>query len=233
MGVKLDQKKNQAQNHGHRQRLKDRFRKGGEVALADYEMLELLLYAAIPRRDVKPLAKNLINLFGSYAEVISASPERLSEVSGVGDNVITTIKMVEASARKMAQGVVLDQPILSNWQALVDYCQIKMAHKKTEEFHILFLDRKNRLIADEAQQNGTVDHTPVYPREVIKRALQLQSSAIILVHNHPSGDPTPSRNDLDMTKRIARAGEELNIKLHDHLIISKSGHTSFKTMGLI
>lgn len=233
MGIILDQLSENHKNKGHRQRLKDRFRKGGEMALADYEMLELLLYTAIPRRDVKPLAKTLIDLFGTYAEVISASPERLAEVNGIGDNVITTLKLIEASAQKLAQGVILDQPILSNWQSLIDYCRIKLAHKKKEEFHILFLDRKNRLIADEMQQKGSIDHTPVYPREVIKRALELQSTAIILVHNHPSGDPSPSADDLEMTKRIARAGEELNIRLHDHLIISKSGHTSFKTMGLI
>ncbi|MCF6195245.1 MAG: DNA repair protein RadC [Emcibacter sp.] len=218
---------------GHRQRLKDRFRSGGTQALADYELLELLLYTAIPRRDVKPLAKDLIARFGSYAEVITAPPGQLMEVSGVGDTVVTALKLVEASAQKLAQGQIMDKPVLSNWQALIDYCQIKMGHQKTEQFRILFLDRQNRLIADEKQQQGTIDHTPVYPREVIKRALELHSTAIILVHNHPSGDPTPSRDDVDMTKRIEEAGKQLGVLLHDHLIISKSGQTSLKTLGLI
>ena len=218
---------------GHRKRLKDRFRRGGVDALADYELLELLLYSAIPRRDVKPLAKDLITHFGSFTEVISTSPERLTEVSGVGETVITALKLVEAAAQKMAQGKIMDKPVLSNWQALIDYCQVQMGHLKREQFRILFLDRKNRLIADEMQQEGTIDHTPVYPREVIKRALELHSTAIILVHNHPSGDPTPSRDDVEMTKRIEEAGIQLGVMLHDHLIISKSGQTSLKTLGLI
>jgi len=218
---------------GHRQRLKDRFRKGGTDAVADYELLELLLYSAIPRRDVKPLAKQLIAHFGGFTEVLSASPDRLKEISGIGETVVTALKLVEAAAQKLALGKILDKPILSNWQALIDYCQIQMAHQKKEQFRILFLDRQNRLIADEKQQEGTIDHTPVYPREVIKRALELHSTAIILVHNHPSGDPTPSRDDIDMTKRIAEAGKQLGVTLHDHLIISKSGQTSLKTLGLM
>jgi len=220
-------------NSGHRQRLRARFRTGGVLAVADYELLELLLYAAIPRRDVKPLAKALIARFGSYAEVISAPVEQLREISGIGDTVITTLKLVEASAQKLAQGKIMDKPVLSNWQALIDYCQIQMAYQKREQFRILFLDRKNRLIADEKQQEGTIDHTPVYPREVIKRALELHATAIILVHNHPSGDPTPSRDDVEMTKNIEQAGQQLGVMLHDHLIISKSGQTSLKTLGLI
>ncbi len=218
---------------GHRQRLKDRFRKGGVDALPDYELLELLLFSAIPRRDVKPLAKELIKKFGGFAEVISASPERLMDISGIGETVITALKLIESAAQKLAQGKIMDKPVLSNWQALVDYCQIQMAHQKKEQFRILFLDRQNRLIADEMQQEGTIDHTPVYPREVIKRALELHSTAIILVHNHPSGDPTPSRDDVEMTKRIEDAGKQLGVMLHDHLIISKSGHTSLKTLGLV
>jgi len=217
---------------GHRQRLKDKFRDKGADALADYELLELLLMLAIPRRDVKPLAKKLITEFGSYAEVISAEPKRLQEINGIGETAITAMKIAEASAQKLAQGKILNQPVLSNWQSLIDYCQTSMGHLKIEQFRVLFLDRKNRLIADELQQEGTVDHTPVYPREVIKRALDLQSTALILVHNHPSGDPTPSRDDIEMTKKIADAGKELGIMLHDHLIISKSGHSSFKSMGL-
>lgn len=228
-----DNSKNEPHFIGHRQRLKDRFRKGGVDAVADYELLELLLYSAIPRRDVKPLAKELITYFGSFTEVISASSERLKEISGIGNTVVTALKLVEAAAQKLAQGKIMDKPVLSNWQALVDYCQIQMGHQKKEQFRILFLDRKNRLIADEKQQEGTIDHTPVYPREVIKRALELHSTAIILVHNHPSGDPTPSRDDVEMTKRIEVAGKQLGVMLHDHLIISKSGQTSLKTLGLI
>ncbi|MBL4601776.1 MAG: DNA repair protein RadC [Emcibacteraceae bacterium] len=218
---------------GHRERLKARFRKGGIDALADYELLELQLMTAIPRRDVKPLAKDLIKEFGSYAEVISATPERLSKISGVGDNVITILKLTEASAQKLTQGIILEKPVLSNWQALINYCNCHMAFRKNEQFRVLFLDRQNRLIADEKMQEGTIDHTPVYPREIIKRALELGSTAIILVHNHPSGDPTPSREDIEMTNRIAEAGKQLGVLLHDHLIISKTGHSSFKTMDLI
>jgi len=218
---------------GHRERLKARFRKGGVDALADYELIELQLMMAIPRRDVKPLAKELISIFGSYAEVISASPERLAEISGVGDNVVTTLKLAEASAQKFAQGIILGKPVLNNWQALINYCSSQMAFKKNEQFHVLFLDRQNRLIADEKMQQGTIDHTPIYPREIIKRALELGSTAIILVHNHPSGDPTPSREDIEMTKKVIEAGKQLGVTLHDHLIISKTGHSSFKTMELI
>ena len=218
---------------GHRERLKTRFRKGGVKALADYELLELLLMMAIPRRDVKPLAKSLISEFGSYAEVISASPERLMEFNGVGENVVTALKLAEASAQMLSQGKVMEKPVLSNWQALINYCTSQIAYKKNEQFRVLFLDRQNRLIADEKMQEGTIDHTPVYPREIIKRALELGSSAIILVHNHPSGDPTPSREDIEMTKKIVEAGKQLGVMLHDHLIISKGGHSSFKTMDLI
>lgn len=224
--------KNDPHYKGHRARLKERFLKKG-AALPDYELLELALMLAIPRRDVKPLAKELIAHFGSYADVISAPAERLCAISGVGDTVVAALKLIEASGQRLAQGKVMDQPVLGNWQALIDYCQSVMGHQKVEQFRILFLDRQNRLINDELQQIGTIDHTPVYPREVIKRALELQSTAIILVHNHPSGDPTPSRDDIDMTKKIAEAGKQLGIGLHDHLIISKSGHSSFKTMGLI
>ncbi len=221
------------QRHGHRERLKARFRKGGVDALADYELLELQLMTAIPRRDVKPLAKKLIQTFGSYAEVISAEPKRLAEVSGVGENVITTLKLAEASAQKLAEGSVLEKPVLNNWQALLNYCSAQLAYKKNEQFRVLFLDRQNRLIADEKMQEGTIDHTPVYPREIIKRALELGSTAIILVHNHPSGDPTPSQDDIKMTKKIEAAGKQLGVLLHDHLIISKGGYSSFKTMNLI
>jgi DNA repair protein RadC len=218
---------------GHRARLKERFRKGGSDALADYELLELTLMQSIPRRDVKPLAKNLIAEFGSYAEVISASPKRLEEINGIGENTITSLKLIEASAQRLSQSIVMDKPVLANWAALIKHCTTNMAYKKIEQFRVIYLDRQNRLIADEIHAEGTVDHTPVYPREVIKRALDLQSTAIILVHNHPSGDPTPSRADIDMTNQIFEAGEKLGVILHDHLIISKSGHSSFKMMGLL
>ncbi len=224
---------NDDHRHGHRERLKARFRKGGLNALADYELLELQLMTAIPRRDVKPLAKELIKVFGSYAEVISAQPERLMEISGVGDNVVTTLKLAEAAAQKLAEGAVLEKPVIGNWQALLNYCSTQIAYKKNEQFRVLFLDRQNRLISDEKMQEGTVDHTPVYPREIIKRALELGSTAIILVHNHPSGDPTPSRDDIEMTRKIQEAGQRLGVALHDHLIISKGGHNSFKSMNLI
>jgi DNA repair protein RadC len=218
---------------GHRERLKARFRKGGLSALADYELLELQLMTAIPRRDVKPLAKELIRIFGSYAEVISAEPERLADVSGVDENVITILKLAEATAQKLAEGAVLEKPVLNNWQALLDYCSAQIAYKKKEQFSVLFLDRRNRLIADEKMHEGTIDHTPVYPREIIKRALELGSSAIILVHNHPSGNPAPSRDDIEMTKQINQIGKQLGVILHDHLIISKGGHSSFKSLNLL
>jgi DNA repair protein RadC len=218
---------------GHRERLKARFRKGGLSALADYELLELQLMTAIPRRDFKPLAKELIRIFGSYAEVISAEPERLADVSGVDENVITILKLAEATAQKLAEGAVLEKPVLNNWQALLDYCSAQIAYKKKEQFSVLFLDRRNRLIADEKMHEGTIDHTPVYPREIIKRALELGSSAIILVHNHPSGNPAPSRDDIEMTKQINQIGKQLGVILHDHLIISKGGHSSFKSLNLL
>tara|TARA_B100001939_G_scaffold344556_2_gene359202 strand:- start:2407 stop:3117 length:711 start_codon:yes stop_codon:yes gene_type:complete len=218
---------------GHRQRLKEKFLNSGGAALADYEILELLLCLAIPRRDVKPLAKTLIREFGNFAEAISAPRERLREIPGIGETAIAALKLAEASAQRLAQSRVLNKPVLSNWQALLDYCQISMGHQKKEQFRILFLDRKNRLIADEVQQEGTVDHTPVYPREVIKRALELQATAIILVHNHPSGDPTPSQDDILMTRKIGDVGKQLGILLHDHLIIARSGQCSFKTLGLL
>jgi DNA repair protein RadC len=189
----------------HRQRLRERFLKGGADAMPDYELLELVLFAAIPRRDTKPLAKALIAAFGSFADVIAASPERLRQVSGVGDAVVATLKTVDAAAQRLSRGKVMGRTVLSSWEALLDYCTAAMSRAETEEFRVLFLDRKNALIADERHQHGTVDHTPVYPREVVKRALELNASAIILVHNHPSGDPTPSRGDIAMTREIVQA----------------------------
>jgi len=218
---------------GHRQRLRDRFLKGGADALPDYELLELVLFAALPRRNTKPLAKALIDRFGSFADVISAQPERLKEVKGVGDAVIAELKLVHAAALRLTQADVLHRQILSSWSALIDYCKASMAFSDKERFRILFLDRKNKIIADEVQQEGTVDHTPVYTREVIKRALELSATAIILVHNHPSGDPTPSRADIDMTKQIIEAAEKLSITVHDHVIIGREGHASLKQLGLM
>ena len=196
-------------------------------------MLELLLFRAIPRRDVKPLAKELIDRFGSFAEVISADPDALSRIKGMSDAAALELKIVQMAALRLAKGQVLNRPAISSWSALVDYCQASMAYNKTEQFRILFLDRKNVLIADEIQQKGTVDHTPVYPREVVKRALELHASALILVHNHPSGDPTPSKGDIDMTRKIVESASTLGISVHDHLVIGKGRYVSFKTLGLL
>ena len=218
---------------GHRERLRERFLKGGAEAMPDYEMLELVLFAAVPRRDTKPLAKALIARFGSFAEVIAANRERLMEVEGVGEAVVNQLKIVEAAAQRLAKGKVIGRPALSSWQALLDYCMAAMARNQTEEFRVLFLDRKNVLVADEVQSKGTVDHTPVYPREIVKRALEHGASAIILVHNHPSGDPTPSRADIELTREIAAAAKALKIAVHDHLVIGRGGHASFKSLGLL
>jgi DNA repair protein RadC len=217
----------------HRSRLRERFLAGGADALADYELLELILFGPIPRRDVKPLAKNLIRRFGSFGEVIAASPQRLMEVEGVGEAVIAALKTVEAAALRLSKAKLLGRPALSSWEAVLDYCAAAMARAETEQFRILFLDRKNALIAEEVHQRGTVDHTPVYAREVVKRALELGASAIILVHNHPSGDPTPSRADIAMTREVVAAAKALNIDVHDHLVVGRGGHASFKALGLL
>lgn len=218
---------------GHRARLKERFRDAGPDALADYELLEMVLYRAIRRADTKPIAKALIARFGSFADVVSADPVRLAEVKGVGQSVITELKLVQAAALRMMRGQIAGRTVLSSWSAILDYCRAGMAYATREQFRIIFLDKKNQLIADEIQQEGTVDHTPVYPREVMKRALELAASAIILVHNHPSGDPTPSAADIDMTRRIAEAGEKLGIVIHDHIIVGRNGHASFRGLRLI
>ena len=218
---------------GHRQRLKDRFMRDAGASLHDYEMLELVLFLAKPRAEVKPLAKTLIARFGSFADVITADAKELVAVKGVGENTAVALKTIQAAAIRLAREQVMNQPVISSWQKLLDYCRASLAFAKTEEFRLLFLDRKNVLIADEMQQTGTVDHTPVYPREVVKRALDLGASAIIMVHNHPSGDPTPSKGDIEMTKEVREACEKLGISLHDHLIIGKRGHASFKSLGLL
>ncbi|HXI88065.1 MAG TPA: DNA repair protein RadC [Parvularculaceae bacterium] len=218
---------------GHRDRLRERFMRAGVDGVQDYELLELILFRAIPRRDVKPLAKTLLKTFGGFGETIAAPVERLMEVEGVSEGVARELKIVHAASIKLAQQRVLKRPVIASWNDLLAYCRAAMADHPTEMFRILFLDRKNILIADEIQQKGTVDHTPVYPREVVKRALELGASALILVHNHPSGDPTPSRADIDMTKQVAEAASALGIRVHDHLVIGKSREASFKSLGLL
>jgi len=217
----------------HRKRLRDRFLAGGAAALPDYEMLELILFRAIPRQDVKPLTYTLLQVFGDFNRVLSAPVSRLAEVKGVGDAVITELKIVEAAAQRLARSRILQRHVISSWDAVLDYCHTTMAHRDTEQFRVLFLDRKNVLVADEAQAEGTVDHVPVYPREVVKRALELNASALILVHNHPSGDPTPSEADIAMTQQIQTAAEALGLTLHDHLVIGKSRELSFRSEGLL
>jgi DNA repair protein RadC len=219
--------------HGHRERLRLRFRESGTAALADYELLELILFRAVPQRDVKPLAKLLIEQFGSFAEVISAPATRLKEVEGVGDAIVTELKVVEAAAQHLAKGKIKSKKVLASWSAVIDHCRSSMAFADKEQFRVLFLDKRNQLIADEVQQRGTVDHTPVYPREVVKRALELSATAIVLVHNHPSGDPTPSRADIQMTKTIIEVAKPLGIEVHDHIIVGKDGHASLKGLRLI
>jgi DNA repair protein RadC len=219
--------------HGHRERLRDRFREAGSDALSDYELLELLLFRAMPRRDVKPLAKALLQTFGSFAEVIAAPETRLVEVKGLGEAGITELKIVQAAASRFLRGAVTKRPALSSSASVLDYCRSAQAFADRELFRILFLDKRNQLIADEVQQTGTVDHTPVYPREVVKRALELSATAIILVHNHPSGDPTPSQADIAMTKQIMTVAGPLGIAVHDHLIVGKDGHVSMKGLNLI
>lgn len=217
----------------HRRRLRDRFLEGGAAAMPDYELLELLLFRALPRCDVKPVARRLIETFGDFARVLSAPPDRLKTVRGVGPAVVLELKISEAAAHRLARSKVIRKPVISSWDAVLDYCHTTMSHLETEQFRVLYLDRKNVLIADEEQARGTVDHVPVYPREVVKRALELNASALILVHNHPSGDPTPSEADIAMTERIRAAAEVLGLTLHDHLIIGKSRELSFRSMGYL
>lgn len=217
----------------HRKRLRERFLAGGTAAMPDYELLEMVLFAALPRQDVKPLARRLIDAFGDLAGVVSATPSQLQRIDGVGEAVVVTLKLAEGVAARMARARVLDRPVISSWDALLTYCHTAMSHLETEAFRVLFLDRKNRLIADEEMGRGTVDHVPVYPREVLRRALDLNASALILVHNHPSGDPEPSQADIAMTEQIANAGKVLSISLHDHLIIGRSRETSFRARGLL
>ncbi len=218
---------------GHRERLRDRFNEGGPSALPDYELLEMVLFRAIKRGDTKPIAKALMARFGTFAEVISAEPERLMEVKGVGPAVATELKLIQAAALRLTRGAVLNRPILSSWTHIVEYCRAAMAFNEIESFRLLFVDKRNQLIADEVQQTGSVDHAPVYAREVIKRALELSATAIVMVHNHPSGDPTPSMADIEMTKKVMAAGLPLGILVQDHIIIGRKGHVSFRSMQLI
>lgn len=217
----------------HRKRLRQRFLSGGANALPDYELLELVLFRAIPRQDVKPLAHLLLETFGDFNRVLSAPTVRLTEVKGVGEAVITELKIIEAAAHRLARSRVLQRHVLTGWDALVDYCHTTMAHREIEQFRVLYLDLKNTLIADEEQARGTVNHVPVYPREVVKRALEINASALILVHNHPSGDPTPSQSDIAMTHQIQSACETMGITLHDHLIVGKSRELSFRAEGYL
>jgi DNA repair protein RadC len=219
--------------YGHRERLRQRFMNGGPDALPDYELLELLLFTAIPRRDVKPLAKALLARFGSLGNVLAAPAESLQQVDGIKEGTACFLKAIQAAGIRLTREEIQEKPILSSMDMLVKYCRAAMARESKEQFRILFLDKRNRLIADEVQQQGTVDHTPVYPREVVKRALELGATALILVHNHPSGDATPSKADITMTREVATAAKTLGITIHDHLIIAKSDHNSFRDMGLI
>ncbi|WP_108260592.1 RadC family protein [Mangrovicoccus ximenensis] len=217
----------------HRQRLRQRFMEGGAQAMPDYEMLELILFRAIPRCDVKPVARRLLDTFGDFARVLTAPKERLMQVRGVGEAVVVELKIVEAVSHRLARAKVMKRHVVSSWDALLDYCHTTMSHLETEQFRVLYLDRKNVLIADEEQARGTVDYVPVYPREVVKRGLELNASALILVHNHPSGDPTPSESDISMTMKIMHAADALGIVLHDHLIIGKSTELSFRSAGYL
>jgi DNA repair protein RadC len=218
---------------GHRERLRRRFRDACADALPDYELLELILFRAVPRRDTKPLAKAILAQFGTFAEALNAPEERLKEVPGLGEAAITEIKLVRAAALRLVRGEVLERPVLASWSQVLDYCRASMGFEAKEQFRILFLDKRNHLIADEVQQVGTVDHTPVYPREVMKRALELSATAIILVHNHPSGDATPSRADIEMTKSIIEIAVPLGVSVHDHIIVGKHGNASLKALKLI
>ena len=219
--------------HGHRERLRQRFLASDGNGMPDYEILELLLALAIPRNDVKPVAKALVERFGSLGGVLSAEPEALTQVKGIGDSAATALKIIRAAGLRLSHQQLANRDVISSWDQLLAYCKAAMGFEKVEQLRILFLDRKNVLIADEVQQRGTVDHTPLYPREVVKRALDLGASAIILVHNHPSGDPTPSRADIEMTRQVKDVCEKLGIALHDHVIIGKGSHASFRALGLL
>lgn len=235
MGARAEQKP-KPHYHGHRDRLRQRFLKAPD-SVADYELLEMILFNVIPRHDTKEKAKSLIEHFHGFAEVLNAEPHRLRELGWVKDRtaerLIIELRLAREAGLRLSQSKVIKKDVIGSWTALLEYCAASMAHNPTEQFRILFLDRKNKLIADEVQQKGTIDHTPVYPREVVKRALDLNASALILVHNHPSGDPTPSNADIEMTKRIVDTAKPLGIEVHDHLVVGKGRHASFRSLGLI
>jgi DNA repair protein RadC len=218
---------------GHRARLRHRFRSAGADAVADYELIEMILFRVFPRGDTKPIAKRLLARFGSFADVINAPPERLREVEGVGERAVDELKLIRAATLRLMQGEIKGRKVLGSWNAVLEYCRAAQGFDDRERFRILFLDKKNQLIADEVQQEGTVDHTPVYVREVVKRALELSATALILVHNHPSGDPTPSRADVDMTRMIVEAAKPLGVAIHDHIIVGRAGHVSLKGLKLM
>ena len=220
-------------HEGHRDRLRERFNTAGASALQDYELLELILFTIIPRRDTKPIAKEMMRRFGSFSEAIGAPPHLLREIDGLGPTAITSLKAVLAVAQRIGKDAIHNKPILGSWTQVIDYCKSAMSYETVEQFRILFLDKKNKLIADEVQQIGTVDHTPVYPREVIKRSLELSATALVLVHNHPSGDPAPSSADVQMTRQIVEIARPLGITVHDHIIIGKSTHASLRGMKLL
>ena len=230
---KFDDAQGQPHYQGHRARLRQRFNQGGENQLPDYELLELILFRAIPRRDTKPIAKELLTKFGTFTEVINAPEVRLKEVSGVGDAVVTELKLIKAAALRLMQSDLQTKTILHSWSTMVAYVTAAMAYEQREQFRVIFLDKSNKILADEIQAEGTVDHTPVYTREVIKRALDIGATALILVHNHPSGDPTPSRADITMTKQIIEACEKIDIKIMDHIIVGRDGHASLRELRLI
>ncbi len=219
--------------HGHRDRLRDRLLERGGDSLADHEILEFLLFGAKPRGDTKPLAKALLTAFGSLSKVLTANPEALAKVPGMGKASIAALTIVPEAAARLAREEMNEAPVISGWDKLLDYCRITMAHEPVEQFRLLFLDKRNRVIADEVQQQGTIDHTPVYTREVVKRALELGAAALILVHNHPSGEPEPSPADIAMTEELRAAADKLGIAIHDHLVIGRAGHASFRAMGLL
>ena len=220
-------------NTGHRQRLRERFLKGGEKAVPDYELVELLLFSVLPRGDVKPLAKKLLQECGSLSGLLQANVAKLKAIPGVGETTIATLKAIHEASCRLVQEEASSQPILKSWQAVIDYCRARMSHLSVEQFRVLFLDQKNKIIADEIQQQGTVNSTPIFPREVVKRTLELGATSLIMVHNHPSGDPTPSQADIDITRKVINAAKELEIHVLDHLIIGRFGHISLREKKLI
>jgi DNA repair protein RadC len=221
-------------NEGHRDRARRRFKQAGEQGLEDYELLELVLHLILPRKDTKDIAKRLLKQFGTFSGVLAAPETQLAKVDGLKAISATNLKIIQAAAQRFARDRLdRQQPLLGSWADLIDYCRTAMAYEDVEQFRVLFLDKKNRLIEDEVQQTGTVDHTPVYPREVLKRSLELGATALILVHNHPSGDPSPSAADIQMTRQIIDVAKPLNITVHDHIIIGRDSHASLKGLKLI